>query len=77
MRRTDPNLRLHAYVLSVTPDAQINDSARPAAGWKRDGVYFLNERDCLKEVYRARPAPVPRVSRTGQTPHSIHRREIW
>jgi len=49
-RRTDPNLRLHAYVLSVTPAAQIDAGARSAADWKRDGVYFLNERDCLQEV---------------------------
>ena len=50
VRTTDLNLRLHAYVLSVTPAAQIDDGARSAADWKRDGVYFLNERDCMREV---------------------------
>ena len=64
-RRTDPNLRLHAYVLSVTPAAQIDAGARSAADWKRDGVYFLNERDCLQEVIahalRRSPARRPAV----------------
>ena len=52
VRRTDPGLRLHAYVLSTTPAAQIDDGARSAAAWKEDGVYFLNEHDCLKQVIK-------------------------
>ena len=50
VRRTDPGLRLHAYVLSTTPAAKIDDGTRSAAAWKQDGVYFLNERDCMKQV---------------------------
>ena len=50
VRATDPSLRLHAYVLSVTPAAQIDDGARSAADWKRDGVYFINERNCMRQV---------------------------
>ena len=56
-----PVCRLHAYVLSVTPAAQVDAGARSAADWKRDGVYFLNERDCLQEViaHALRRSPVP------------------
>ena len=50
IRRKDPNLRLRAYVLSVTPAAEIDDGGRSVSDWKEDGVYFLNEPDCLKQV---------------------------
>ena len=50
VRDTDPNLRLHAYVLSVTAPLLIDDGGRSADAWKEDGVYFLGERDCLKQV---------------------------
>ena len=52
VRRVDPNLRLGAYVLSVTPAADIDDRGRSARDWKADGVYFLNESDCLEQVIR-------------------------
>ena len=52
VRRVDPNLRLAAYVLSVTPAADIGDRGRSARDWKADGVYFLNESDCLEQVIR-------------------------
>ena len=47
---SDPDLHLHAYVLSVTAPAQIGDEQRRPEEWKRWGVYFLHDRDCLKEV---------------------------
>ncbi len=50
IRRTDPDLYLHAYILSVTPAHKIDDGIRRANDWKRDGVYFLNEADCLKQI---------------------------
>ena len=50
IRRTDPNLGLHAYVLSVTPAREIDDGSRSSDEWKADGVYFLNELDCLKQI---------------------------
>ena len=50
VRASDPNLYLRAYVLSVTAPSLIDDSGRSAAEWKRDGVYFLEEDDCLKQV---------------------------
>ena len=50
VRDEDPNLRLRAFVLSVTPPTKIGDSGRSAHDWKADGVYFLNESDCLKQV---------------------------
>ena len=50
VRSTDPHLRLHAYVLSVTAPSLIDDGERSADAWKEDGVYFLNDDDCLKQV---------------------------
>ena len=50
IRAIDPSLRLHAYVLSVTAPSQIDDGQRSRNEWKQDGVYFLGEKDCLKEV---------------------------
>ena len=50
IRRTDPALYLHAYVLSVTSANKIDDGLPRANGWKSDGVYFLNEADCLKQI---------------------------
>ena len=50
IRKTDPDLRLHAYVLSVTPAHEIDDGSRPASAWQNAGVYFLEEPDCLKRV---------------------------
>ena len=52
VHRTDPNLRLHAYVPSITPATRIDDGQRSATEWKQEGVYFLNEPDCLKQVIR-------------------------
>ena len=50
IRGTDPNLHLHAYVLSVTPPDKIDDGSRSSSDWKNDGVYFLNTPDCLQQV---------------------------
>ena len=50
IRDADQNLHLHAYVLSVTPAEQIDDGRRSATEWKQDGVYFLHEPDCVKQV---------------------------
>ena len=50
VRSIDPDLFLRAYVLSVTAPALIGDSGRSTEEWKRDGVYFLEEPDCLKQV---------------------------
>ena len=47
---SDPDLHLHAYVLSVTTPAQIGDEQHRSEEWKHQGVYFLQDRDCLKEV---------------------------
>ena len=50
IRETEPDLHLHAYVLSVTPARQIDGEGRSPSEWKTDGVDFLNESDCLKQV---------------------------
>ena len=51
VRKEDPDLRLNAYVLSVTPQSKIDDpEQRTLSQWKQDGVYFLNDPHCLKEV---------------------------
>ena len=52
VRKRDPNLRLCAYVLSVTPASEIAGGGRSASYWKQKGVYFLNETDCLKQVIK-------------------------
>ena len=39
IRETEPDLRLHAYVLSVTPPHKIDDGSRSSSDWKSDGVY--------------------------------------
>ncbi len=50
VRENDPDLYLRAYILSVTRAPQIGDEGRSASEWKTDGVYFLNEPDCLQQV---------------------------
>ena len=52
IRETDPNLRLRAYILSVTPPETIDDGTRSSGDWHGDGVYFLNQPDCLKHIIR-------------------------
>lgn len=46
----DPSLRLHSYVLSVTPASKIDDGIRSVDEWKQDGVYFLEDPGCLDKV---------------------------
>ena len=50
IRTTDPDVRLHAYVLSVTPPVLIAEAVRSRDDWKQQGVYFLEESDCLKQM---------------------------
>ena len=50
IRTSDPDVRLHAYVLSVTPLALIDEAAGSRDDWKQRGVYFLDEGDCLKQM---------------------------
>ena len=50
IRETEPDLYLHAYVLSVTPARQIDGGGRSPREWGKDGVYFLNESGCLKQI---------------------------
>ena len=50
VRENDPDLHLRSYVLSVTPPAEIGAAPRPQAEWESDGVYFLEDPDCLRKV---------------------------
>ena len=50
IRVTERNLRLHAYILSGTPPGKIDDGSRSSSDWKNDGVYFLNQADCLQQI---------------------------
>ncbi len=59
VRERDPNLRLHAYVLSVTPPGQIGAAPRPQNEWERHGVYFLQDPDCLAKVVEHALAAFP------------------
>ncbi|MDE0399356.1 MAG: DEAD/DEAH box helicase family protein [Candidatus Poribacteria bacterium] len=49
VRKDDPTLHLHAYVLSVTSPEKISER-RTKQEWKEDGVYFLQDSDCLKQI---------------------------
>ena len=59
VRETEPDLYLHAYVLSVTPARQIDGGGRSAGEWKNDGVYFLHDSECLKQVIEHVLEPSP------------------
>ena len=50
VRENDPDLYLRAYILSVTRASEIDDGGLSTSEWKADGVYFLNETDCLQQV---------------------------
>ena len=51
VQNLDPSIRLHAYVLSVTPPNKIGgDGNRSAGEWRQRGVYFLQDSDCLEQV---------------------------
>ena len=50
VRKNDADLYLHAYILSVTPASEIDGGGRSVNEWKTDGVYFLNEADCIQQV---------------------------
>ena len=50
IRRRDPDVRLHAYVLSVTSPVLISEAGRSRYDWQQQGVYFLEEDDCLKQM---------------------------
>lgn len=48
--KNDPDLRLHAYVLSVTPPNKIDDGSKSRENWKNEGVYFLRDTDSIKHI---------------------------
>ena len=50
IRRTDPDVRLHAYILSVTQPSLIDGAVSSRNDWKGRGVYFLDEDDCMKQI---------------------------
>ena len=50
IRRTDPDVYLHAYILSLTSPALIAETMHSRDDWKQEGVYFLDEPDCLKQI---------------------------
>ncbi len=50
IRDSDPDVRLHAYILSVTQPSLIDGSVSSRNDWKERGVYFLEESDCLKQM---------------------------
>ena len=64
VRESDPSLRLHAYVLSVTPPDEIGDEARGKEDWEGQGVYFLEDSDWPQRVIGnvLGPTPGPDIS---------------
>ena len=52
VRAEDPNLRLHAYVLSVTPPGEIGDELRTKEEWEEQGIYFLRDSKWPHRMFR-------------------------
>ncbi|MGR3914781.1 MAG: DEAD/DEAH box helicase family protein [Gammaproteobacteria bacterium] len=52
VQKTDPDLFLHAYILSVTPIAEVDGGKRTLDGWKKRGVYFIDEPDFMRDIIR-------------------------
>ena len=50
IRKTDPNLSLHAYILSVTPIDQIGGPSKSKDRWEQEGVYFLDDPNYMNKV---------------------------
>ena len=59
VREQEPNLRLHAYVLSVTRPEEIGGEGHSQSVWEDRGVYFLNDRGCLRKIIEDVLRPVP------------------
>ncbi len=45
LRKTDSNIRLHAYVISVTPPQWVGSDSLSKSSWQEQGVYFLEDED--------------------------------
>ena len=52
IRNIDPSLRLHAYIVSATPAAEIDGGIRSPREWNQDGVYFFNHTDYLRDIIK-------------------------
>ena len=50
VRESHADLHLHAYILSVTAPDKIGTERRSKDKWEEDGVYFLQDADCLQRV---------------------------
>ena len=50
IHKTDSNLYLHAYVLSVTAPQKIGDKSRPKKEWEETGVYFLEDEEWPQRI---------------------------
>ncbi len=50
VRSDDPKLRLHAYVLSVTPRDRIGEKLSSREQWERQGVYFLEDESWARRL---------------------------
>lgn len=46
----EPGLFLHACVISTTPAREIDEGVRSVADWKREGVYFLYQRESVRDL---------------------------
>ncbi len=50
LRKEDPNIKLHAYVISVTPPHLIGGESQPKLSWEEQGVYFLEDEGWAKKL---------------------------
>lgn len=61
VRKVHADLHLHAYILSVTAPDKIGAERRSKDKWEEEGVYFLQDADCLQRV-------IARVLQSEQKP---------
>ena len=50
IRKSDPNLSLHAYILSATPIGHIGGPLKSKDRWEQEGVYFLDDPNYMNKV---------------------------
>ena len=50
IRKSDPNISLHAYILSVTPVDKIGGSLKSKGQWEQEGVYFLDDPNYMNKM---------------------------
>ena len=50
IRESNPELRLHSYILSSTNPSDIGDLSKSKSHWVNKGVYFLTDDDFMSQI---------------------------